>query len=172
MKRIRLLALPLAVAGLLTGAPAASAKPCDDRNTVPPGNSEVDQYSETVPGDCGNENTPSPDGSENPGSSFPPGTAAQFESLGADGRAAALLAAAGQRGDRGNGEAGGAGSEDNPLSGSPAILDPADEEGGVVDSVIDALSGDGGLGIILPLTLVIVLALAITAIVRGRRSAT
>src|SRR5215208_4130863 len=111
MKRFPTLALPLAVAALLVGAPTAAAKPCHGHNTVPPGNSEVDQYSETVPGDCGNESTPAPDPEGNDSfDSIPPATLAQLESRGPDGRAAALLAAAGLRGSAGENGSGGGGT--------------------------------------------------------------
>jgi|SRR5215211_19133 len=185
MKRFRTLALPVAVAALLVGAPTVAAKPCHDQNTVPPGNSEVDQYSETVPGECGNENPPAPD-SEGNGSldSIPPGAQAQFESLGRDGRAAALLAAAGAPGSGVGAPGGGSGSEneaeggtdgspglpgDSPLA-APGILDSGDDDGSVVDSVFDALSGDSGLGIVLPLTLALIAALALVVALRNRRS--
>lgn len=178
MRRFRPLALPIVVAALLAGAPAATAKPCDDHNTVPPGNSEVDQYSETVPGHCGNENVPSPDPEGNDSlESIPPATLAQLESLGPDGRAAALLAAAGLRGRGSEGGAGGGAngsaagqSIDSPL-GAPGILDSADDDGSAFGSLLDALSGNGGLGIILPLTLALVVALAVLAVLRARRSA-
>ncbi len=91
----------LACAVLLLSASSASAKkPCDDRNTVPPGNSEVDQYTETVPGDCGNEKVPVPEAGDDPGASIPAPTLAALEELGPDGRAAALLAGGGPAGWR------------------------------------------------------------------------
>ena len=175
MKRISLLVV-LACATVLALAPSAVAKPrCQGQNNVPPGNSEVDQYSETVPGDCGENRPPTPNESDDPAESIPPATLAALEDLGADGRAAALLAAAG---DRENGLGGGSGapdggasgvSTDTPLGDTPAILDS--DDGGFFDPLFDALSGEGGLGFVVPLTLAVVLALAITAFVRARRSA-
>ncbi len=57
----------------------------------------------------------------------------------------------------------------DPLGDTPAVLDG--DEGGFFDSVVDALSGEGGLGWVLPLVLLLILGLAITTVVRARRSA-
>lgn len=178
MKRFLPLALSVAFATVLAVAPSAAAKPCNDQTTVPPGQSEVDQYSETVPGECGNENVPSPDGDEDPAASIPPGTLADLEELGPDGRAAALLAAAGGRGgDKGGGGSGAGGDEagagvlDDTLGG-PASVTLPDDEGSFFDSVVDALSGEGGLGIIVPIALALICVLAVTAIVRSSRTTT
>ncbi len=172
MKRFSTLALVACIACLVGGA-SADAKPCEDRNTVPPGNSEVDQYSETVPGDCGDRSPPAPNADDDPSASIPPATLAALEDLGADGRAAALLAAAGARENGAGGAVGSPGGEADssggPLGDTTAVLDA--DGGGFLDSVVDALSGEGGLGWILPLTLLVIVALAITAAVRNRRAA-
>jgi hypothetical protein len=174
----RFLALMSVVCAVLLLSAGAQAKPrCNDRNTVPPGNSEVDQYSETVPGDCGDRNPPTPSESDDPSETVPPATLAALEEQGADGRAAALLAAAGDRenGTGGSGAADGGGgqgtdlSANAPLGDTPAILDA--DDGGFFDSVVDALSGDGGLGWVLPASLVVILALAGVSFIRARRSA-
>jgi hypothetical protein len=180
MVRISSLVL-LACALLLVSASSAVAKkPCDDRNTVPPGQSEVDQYTETVPGDCGNEHVPVPGAGDDPGASIPPATLVALEELGPDGRAAALLAAAGRPGggnanadadaDGSNGDAPSAG---DALGGAnPAVvIDSPEGEGGFFNAVVDALSGEGGLGWILPLALIVIAAQAIIVVVRNRRSA-
>ena len=127
---------------------------------------------------AGTATRPTPSESDDPSESIPPATLAALEEQGADGRAAALLAAAG---DRENGTGGGSGSGGSdgldageastnaPLGDTPAVLDG--DDGGFFDSVVDALSGDGGLGWVLPLTLFVILGLAIVSVIRSRRSA-
>src|SRR6476659_9167366 len=102
MGRPRLIAACLAAVALYLVLPASSALAA----TAPPGNSEVNQYAETLPGG-GGENTVNPPGS-GPGGGrdgngtqgqggapvIPPQTQRQLEQLGPDGRAAAALAEA------------------------------------------------------------------------------
>src|SRR5215213_3746951 len=181
MKRILIGVVAMLAAMAVASAPTAGAKPCGSQNNVPPGNSEVDQYSETVPGDCGNQPSPTPSADDDPAGSIPAGTLSQLEKLGADGRAAALLTAAADREDGlagvggGGGGGGGAGAGGGESTDLPAgqISSPADEsdEGGLLDALGDALSGDGGLGWIVPVLLLVIVALAIATYLRQRRTA-
>lgn len=124
------LALTLAVA-----TPALA-----DTKTVPPGNGEADQYTETVPGAKGNQ---PPDPSRDPEDVLGPGQVDDLEDEGRDGAGAAALAAAtapsggAERGGEssGGGDSGGKGSggdETDRGDGSPnagdaviAAADPA-----------------------------------------------
>lgn len=155
----------LALAGILAivAAPAAGvAKPCAGQTTAPPGQSEVDQYAETVPGTCGDQtgNPGDPGGSGGGGEpnaeTIPAATAEQLDSLGADGQAtAALTKANAPRGGTpgGSGQGATAGGESDGDTGSGAAT-----EGGPssLGAIVDAVSGsdDGeGLGALLPLIL-------------------
>jgi hypothetical protein len=167
-----------ALAGLVAVSlvPAtAPAKPCHRHHHSPAGNSESEQYSETVPGACGNQ-TPGGGGSSN---SVPPSTLRQLQALGADGQAAAALAQqtapsgkvpARERGGTDNGA-------DNGNREGPAAQGGTGGGGGlgsVVDGLTRALGGDsddGGMGILLPLVLAAVAAAGIGfAILRRRAS--
>jgi hypothetical protein len=142
---------------MLLAMPAgASAKAGCHRTTVSPhGNSEADQYSETIPGACGSHrpNTGNPTGSANgavpPNGAVPAQTVQRLESLGRAGRNAAALAQANApAGTRGQASREGA---------NPASAGEAGENGGALSGVSKALggsSGDGeGMGLVLPLVL-------------------
>jgi hypothetical protein len=140
---MRIVCVSLTVLGLLLLPAASGAK------NVPPGNSGADQYSETLPGAGGNEQTNSGGGGGNPSSSQPalsPAAQESLEELGPAGRAAADLA--NRTAPRGAGKTagrnGGAATRQNP-SGSSAVLDVFKQAGGSSDS--------GGMGIALPLIL-------------------
>lgn len=154
----------LALATLLLLSPTANAACPDD--TVPGGNSEVDQYLETVPGSCGDRSPDNdgsgggadgePDGSAAGGSgdALPPTTADELESLGPDGARAASLA---KQTAPSTGGAGGEGS-DKRGAGDPASGGTGTEavpEGSAVDALAGAVGGDaeGGIGMALPLLL-------------------
>jgi hypothetical protein len=155
--RLRLYALLAGASLLVLAAPgAAVAKPGCHHTVTPHGNSEAEQYSETVPGPCGNQpanpGTPSTGGSGgSSSSSIPPGTLNQLQSHGAAGQNAAALAEAGApsggsaQGSNGTGSNGGGAGGGNQSSG-----------GGAVSGVSDALGGDSGgsgIGLLLPLIL-------------------
>lgn len=154
----------IACLGLLSLSPAAHAQKNCGGNTVPPGNSEVDQYTETVPDGCGDSPLGSPEGG-NP-DAVPPATAQDLASLGDDGAAALALARASAPGggDRKGGDsagATGAGSGDSD-----------DGFGDIPAGVLDAAGGSSGdgLGVLFPL-LLLAAALAGGAYVLRRRNA-
>jgi hypothetical protein len=137
--------------------------------TAPPGNSEVNQYAETLPGG-GGENTVNPPGSGGGGNGsgqgqggapvIPPQTQRQLEQLGPDGRAAAALAEA-------NAPQAPAGSQAQDAGGGGA---------GKGDSVAGAVSGaltgsdHGGMGAFLPIALFGVAGLGIGYALARRRA--
>ena len=160
----------LALLALLVAAPSANAqKNCPGGGSnQPPGNSEVDQYGEDVPGPCGDEPIGPPDGGDP--DAVPPSTADELDSLGADGDAAALLAQATAPGNGGTGSGGG------PAGGAGAGASdiPAAQGDSLFDEVFDALTGsadatDDGLGLLLPL---ILLGTVIAAVIYGVRRRT
>ena len=113
------------------------------------GNAAQDEYTENVPGGAGDR--PSDEGG---GGSLPPGTAQDLQALGADGAAAAALAAATgpDRREDGRGQRSGQGQ------GSDARLDADGGSGGGVgeivnDIVVGSPDDDGGMGFLLPLIL-------------------
>jgi hypothetical protein len=142
---------------VLLAVPAgAAAKPgCHGSTVSPHGNSEADQYSETIPGACGNHppNAGNPAGS--PNGTVPTQTLNRLESLGAGGRNAAALAQANApAGARGQGGAGGSRGGANA---NQAGAGEAGDGGGALSGVGRALGGspgdDEGMGFVLPLVL-------------------
>jgi hypothetical protein len=132
--------------------------------TAPPGNSEVNQYAETLPGG-GGENTVNPPGSGPGGGGggngngqgqggapvIPPQTQHQLEQLGPDGRAAAALAEANApqppaRSGGGGAGGAGAGKGDSVASAVTGALTGSDQ-GGMGAFLPIALFGVAGLGI-------------------------
>ena len=151
------LCAPLVCALLLLALPGgASAKSgCHHRTVSPHGNSEADQYSETIPGACGSHppNPGNPAGSSN--GTVPPQTLRQLRSLGPAGRNAAALAQANApAGARGQGNAL---TDRRPGSPGAASANGAGEGGDALSGVGRALGGssggDGGMGFVLPLVL-------------------
>jgi hypothetical protein len=145
-----LCAVAVAVAFALPSAAAGVPR------TTPPGVSELDQYTETILG-AGGEHTIKPpgDGGE---SVLSPSTEKELQQLGPAGRATARLA---------NETApGGTAPSDKARGGA------GDGEGSGVDALIDATtgSGDGGLGIWLPLILAAVAALGVGYALLRRRA--
>ena len=172
-KRLRLApVLMIAALACVVFAPSASAqRNCPGGSDSPPGNSEIDQYSENVPGPCGDQPVSPPgEGSDTPGSdALPPGTADDLNSLGADGQAAAALAQATAPRNQGSG----AGGEDG--AGAQRDVTATDMSGGsIFNEIFDAITGSaegedgGGLGLLLPLILAAVLIAAIAYGVRRR----
>jgi hypothetical protein len=170
----------LLIASMLTLAaiaPAtASGQACND--TAPTDNAQVDEYSESIPGACGNEPTSQhtergdtaggggSTGGSGPGSSISTDTADELQSLGSDGAAAAALAEATAPPSDGSSNRGGASSGDE-----------ASDDGGsgsVLSGVQNAVSGDSsdGMGILLPLLLGVVLLAGVAYVVRRRTGTT
>jgi hypothetical protein len=115
-----------ACAAIALAAAPAQAQNCNPSTTVPPGNSEIDQYVESIPGACGNEKPSNGGGSSggsggsgasggsggssgSGGGAVPAATAAELASLGEDGLAAAALAEATSPSESGGGEDGSSG---------------------------------------------------------------
>jgi hypothetical protein len=146
------------VAALLAAPTGVSAQPCG--NQVPGGNAEVDEYTETVPGACGNEQPGGSDGSggSDSGSSLPPAASQALAALGPAGQGVADFAEA--TAPDGGGNDSGTGSEGSGSAG-----------GSGASAVIDAAGGsdDGGLGIVLPLILGGVAVAGLTYAVMRRR---
>lgn len=108
------------------------------QSTAPPGNSEVDEYTETLPG-AGGDNTIDRSNDGDPGV-LSPAAEAELNQLGADGRAAADLAKAtapkgGEKSATGSGEG---------------------DDGSALAGITDALGGgsDDGMGWLLPAALI------------------
>jgi hypothetical protein len=197
-KRVVTVVLPVLVLGtaaLLGGPSAAAAADCGGQ--VPPANSQIDQYVESVPGDCGNDQVsrnPEKGGGEGGNDAVSSETAEQLEDLGPSGQAAAELAIANSPGP-----AGGGGSSDSS-SGQPAVdvgsaqdagaaadgaggtqADPGDagvpatatEDGGTalgaLSALADAPDDDGGMGWILPVLLAVTVGIGVGYLVRRRR---
>src|SRR6476659_5484480 len=126
---MRLLRLCVPLAGtllLLIALPATAAAKggCGHHTVTPQGNSEAEQYSETVPGPCGNQpaNPGGSGGSSN--NSVPPATLQQLQSQGAAGQNAAALAQAGAPAGgakHGAGGGQGTGADNGQSSGGGAV---------------------------------------------------
>ncbi len=139
-----------------TSAPANAARGCEGGETAPPGNSEVDQYFETVPNGCsdGPVNPPASgiDGSQASGGSpvtkaVSPKTAAQLDDLGRDGRAALELARSGAPDRLGS----------TRFSGHVAGSDNGGGVGNLFATMLGAADGSGsGIGWLLPLLLILI----------------
>jgi hypothetical protein len=141
---------------VLVAAPAgAAAKPgCQGHTVSPHGNSEADQYSETIPGACGNHPPAAGNPAESPNGTVPDQTLQRLESLGTGGRNAAGLAQANAPA-RARGQGGAGGSR----GGANATQAGAGEagDGGALAGVGRALGGSPGhgegMGFVLPLVL-------------------
>ena len=144
------------------------------------GNAGIDQYTETPPaadgesdaaafGSNGDGGSAGADGDDGGGRPLPPDARGELESLGADGVAAADIAEAtapASGGTAGSGDDGGFAASQSSSSG-----DEGSGSGDGVGGVIDALGGSGsdGLGIALPLILVLsLLGVAGFLVARGR----
>jgi hypothetical protein len=158
---------------VLGAVPAvAAAKPgCGAGQTVP-ADSEIDQYAQSIPGACGNQQNETGGGGGSGGgagggggsgdagtSAIPPSTVQQLYDLGANGAGTQALADANAPQIRGDG--GGRGSEGAGGSDSGA--------GSVLDSLLGADEGDG-MGIVLPLMLLAITAAGIAFVARRRMS--
>lgn len=144
-------AIAVLLALLLLAVPAAA-----QQVNAPPGNAGVDEYLETVPGAGGNR--PSDAGADR--SPLTPGARSELERQGADGRAAAELAEReGPAADKGS-------AKPAPVQSLPQ--DDADD--GLLGALGSAATGsDDGMGIWLPLLLVLSAVAALAAVVFQRR---
>jgi hypothetical protein len=141
------------------------------QGALPPGDSGVDEYVEGVPGPKGSV----PSGSVGKGKdrgdkALPPGVVRQLEALGEDGRAAAELAeaTAPSRADR----AGARKARDGEAGGSSGSAGGGNDSGGsAIAEVVGKMvgGGEGGMGLALPLILLVTVLSAI-AVVVARRS--
>jgi hypothetical protein len=149
----------------------AAAKPGCGAGPTVPADSEIDQYAQSIPGACGNQQNDAGgggsgggagggDGSGDAGSSaIPPSTVQGLQDLGANGAGTQALAAANAPQIRGDG--GGRGSEGTGGSDSGA--------GSVLDSLLGSDEGDG-MGLVLPLILLAITAAGIAYVTRRRMS--
>jgi hypothetical protein len=154
MGRIRI-AIALCAAALTLGlAGAVQAK------DVPPGLSGAEQYVETTPTVAGGKPTNDGGRSGPPGAVIGHANAQRLSALGADGEAAARLAADGAPKGAGTGGAGGPSAQsDSSSSGVRQVF-----------GQLTGTSGSGGMGALLPL-LIASGAVAATAFAIGRRRA-
>ena len=172
MSRSSIVTLPLLALALLMAWPLGAGAA-----VVPPGNSEVNQYTETLPGPT-NDSTVEPPGAPGgqgsegggPGGGvIPDDTARELNQMGPDGRAAAALAQSNApAAPAGNVGAVGAGQ---PVSGGNQV------SGGNPDSFFDGLlssvsgtDSDDGLGVLMLLILLGVAAAGIGHAVLRRRA--
>jgi hypothetical protein len=158
----------MVVAGALLAlaVPVPATGQCGEQ--VEQGNSEIDQYLESVPGACGDrrpgaggESTEGGSGTNAP-TSVPPAAAAALEALGADGAAAVAAAEATSPGDRG------AAAEDRGESASGDASSPT----GLVGDALSGSADDGGLGLLLPLILGLVALGGVALVITRRRRGT
>ena len=158
-----------ALLALLVAAPSANAqKNCPGGGSnQPPGNSEVDQYGEDVPGPCGDEPIGPPNGGGDP-DAVPPSDAGRARlARRRRRRGGASRASHGARKRRWRQRLRWRRLRAVPVSGASDI--PAAQGDSLFDEVFDALTGsadatDDGLGLLLPL---ILLAALIAAVVYG-----
>jgi hypothetical protein len=175
---VRICILSLTVALVLGAAPAVvAAKPGCGAGAAVPVDSEIDQYAQSIPGACGNQQNDAGGGgsaggggdSGDPGSaagsSIPASTGQRLQEIGANGAGAQALAEANaprirsdgirNDGDRGGG-ARGNGSADSG-TGSGSLLDP-----------LLGSDDDDGMGFVLPLILVAIAAAGAVFVARRR----
>ncbi len=177
MNMPRIVGIALATACLLASVLPASSLAAD--GAVPPGVAGANQYTESVPSADGNESTKSMvhvgksggagEDTSSPSATLGSASAEKLEDLGPEGRAAANLAAAGASGGKGGGgpigmTGGGANQPDRASSGSSSF-----------DQVVGQLSGSdssGGIGLLLPLLIVMAVVAAAGYLVGRRRTLT
>jgi hypothetical protein len=170
---------------LLLALPAlAAAKPGCHHHQTPSGNSEADQYSEVIPGDCGSHlpNAPPTESSGGPSSgAIPPATLQQLQSQGPAGANTAALAeanapasarAGGGPGAGSNGPGTGAQGQGAASHGAKGGSGSGDRDGSFLGGLGDALAGGEGAGFIFPLVLGATLLAGLAYwLVRRRRTA-
>jgi hypothetical protein len=151
------------IIALAVGGTVATPAVAQDQIVAPPGNSAVDEYTEVVPGAAGDRPTSGTSGTsaQSPDAVLGKENAQQLEQLGADGRAAAEVAAAGAP-TKDKGKVLG----DSAAKGQSIA---AQDGSGRVGSIASALAGDGGgMGLLFPLLLVGTLVAAV-AVLGARR---
>jgi hypothetical protein len=188
---VRICILSLTGALALSAAPAvAAAKPGCGAGPTVPADSEIDQYAESIPGACGNQqNDPDGGGSGGGGSggggdgsgdagsaasgAIPPSTVQRLQDLGANGAETQALAEANAPRIRGDGGGRGAAVIDrqrpHPLLGSEGTRGSDPGAGSVLDSLLGS-DADDGMGLVLPLILLGITAAGIVFFTRRRMS--
>jgi hypothetical protein len=155
--RLGILAMVVGLAGALA-APALAAP------VIPPDNSALNQYRETLPAPSGSQPTDS-GGDRTPAQVLGRDNAKKLEQLGSDGRAAAALAAAtapaGVAGGKAKGQRGG---------GAVDSGDGSSTLGEILGQAIGP-SSSGEMGLLLPLAIVAAIVAAIAYAVARRRGA-
>ena len=173
---VRICILSLAGALLLAVAPAAAvAKPGCGGSAPVPGGSEIDQYAQSIPGACGNQENGTPPsggggstggggggggsaGTGSPAASpISSSTQQRLKDLGAAGPATQALAEANAPRIKANDKGGSGGSSGG---GSKA--------GTAIDTLLGSDSSGSGMGIALPLILLAIAACGVLYIVRRR----
>jgi len=169
--------------GLFLVAPAAAGA-----QSIPPGNSGVDEYTEGTPGLGGEQHNPPGGGSQHnpPGSGsgeagspdvLPAATAAALEAAGPAGQGVAAMVDQTSPGTKALKDAASADSStsaDSSASQSGAGAEGSSGGGGLpLSAIADAASGSsGGLGDILPILLIVSALLTGVALFRGSRGPT
>ena len=167
----RVLAVSALLGALLVPVWIGSARGSE----IPPGFSVVDQYTDAFPG-VGGDKVP-PAGGNDGKANFPKETVDQFTQAGSDGVSALNLAAAGspegalagngvKRGKDGKPGQSGSGS-DQSVGNGPADIDGSRE----VAKQVFGVAGSDGMGIFLPLIMVLAVLLGGFYIVSSKRSA-
>jgi hypothetical protein len=151
--RLRSCGLKAGVVVLLAAFPATvAAKPQCTQTTAPQGNSEAEQYSETVPGSCGNHTVGGGGAGSSSHNAVPSQTLHQLQSQGPAGQNAATLA----QGTGPTGAGGGSANQPGAKGGGGGGNGNQSNGGGAFSGVGDALAGDtggSGVGLLLPLIL-------------------
>jgi hypothetical protein len=147
---------------------------------APPGTSGVDQYIESIPGSSCNQTSSGPSGPTGGGgnggsAALPPGTGGQLSAQGPAGRAVANLVASSGTASSGSqvrSGAGGQGAASGSAGGQSASANGRNPVSALLHPIV-AGSRSGGSGVLLPVFLAVVLALALAltalTIVRRRR---
>ncbi len=174
---------PIALLTVLLSVVAPPVAAQAQATQAPPGNAGVDEYLETVPGSKGSGSAGGTGVAPKltPGADrvIPKTTLSTLASKGEDGKAAAALAEAtspksGEAPRQGASKSSGSPSAPAPPAGGQRPPLPAAADGDGLDAigrVLAADSGDGGLGLLLPVGMIVVLAAAIGIVLLRRRSA-
>jgi hypothetical protein len=161
MERILTLLSACLLAAVLALPGAALAQ----GTSVPPGNSEADQYFETVPDGKGNKSL---DNSKDPADVLTPKQLAALEALGEDGITAAQLAAATAPDEGGSGGGGKGGKAGVGSAGGDGGADSAGGEDGTLTPAAAAPSRDGLGGLLWVIVIGVTVAGGTYALVRAR----
>lgn len=171
----QIVAIVIAVGALAFTGNSAFAAQCPP-GTIDP-DSGVDQYSESIPGSCGNQNPNGGEGSGANDDAVAPATASDLEDLGQQGAAVAALATAtspdtgsGGSGEGEGDEQGQANGSQDGVTGLAAGGAAVEESGSGLGALVGALTGDSGdgIGLLLPLALIGVAAVLLAGLIRRR----